>query len=115
MASDSFLDDFIQNDSEIKKRCLSFIDFDQELDNEKHDVPLQDMYNRGLALTQRGNERQNLQLEGGQRCGLTGYIPSAEEGLMMGANPQPKDLVMELGRTPESEIELSKRRRGLLR
>lgn len=108
MGSHSFLDSFIRNDDEVKKHYLS-------LDNETHDVPLRDMYNRGLVFTQQGNERRNLQLEGEERCGLTGYVPSAEQGLMMGANPQPKDLIIDLGSAPEEEIELSKRRRGLIR
>jgi hypothetical protein len=110
-----FLDNFIVNNDEVKNRCLSISDFDQELDNEKHDVPLQDLYNRGLVLTQQGRERQNLQLEGGERCGLTGYIPSMEEGMKMGAQPKPHALVLELEGMPESEIELSKKRRGLIR
>lgn len=110
-----FLDNFITNNDEVKNRCLSLMDFGQELDNEKHDVPLQDLYNRGLTLTQDGRERQNLQLEGGERCGLTGYIPSMEQGLAMGAKPKPQALVLDLEGMPEEEIELSKKRRGLSR
>lgn len=112
MGPDAFLDNFIVDNDEVKKRCLNITDFGQELGNENNDVPLQDLYNRGLVLTQQGNERQNLQLEGGQRCGLTGYIPSAEEGLMMGAKPKPRGLIMELGEVPEDEKELSLMRRG---
>jgi len=110
-----FLDNFIVTNDEVKNRCLSLMDFGQELDNEKHDVPLQDLYNRGLVLTQEGRERQNLQLEGGERCGLTGYIPSMGEGMKMGANPKPRSLVLELEGIPEDEIEMSKQRRGLRR
>jgi hypothetical protein len=112
---DAFLDNFIVTDSEVKKRCLSPLDFGGELDNENNDVPLNDMYNRGLVLTQEGRERQNLQLEGGQRCGLTGYIPSAEEGMEMGASPQSRSLIVELGEPNEMDIEMSRKRRGLTR
>ena len=59
---DAFLDSYIGTNDEVKKRCLSPLDFDGELDNEMNDVPLQDMYNRGLVLTQEGRERTNLQL-----------------------------------------------------
>jgi hypothetical protein len=112
---DAFLDNFIVSDSEVKNRCLSAFDFGGELDNENNDVPLNDMYNRGLALTQQGRERQNLQIEGGPRCGLTGLIPSAEEGLMMGASPKPQSLILELGEPDEEEIAMSRKRRGLTR
>jgi len=115
MGPDAFLDNFIVTNDEVKNRCVSIQDFGAELDNETHDVPLQDMYNRGLALTQQGRERQNLQIEGGERCGLTGYIPSAEEGMAMGASPKPRALVLELEGMPESEMELSRKRRGLSR
>ncbi|MCJ7658531.1 MAG: hypothetical protein MUO67_05235, partial [Anaerolineales bacterium] len=80
-----------------------------------NDVPLQDMYNRGLVLTQEGRERTNLQLEGGERCGLTGLIPSAEQGMMMGASPKPQGILMALGAPDENQIEMSKKRRGLTR
>lgn len=109
-----FLDNFIVNNDEVKNRCLSLMDFGEPLDNEKHDVPLQDLYNRGLVLTQEGRERQNLQIEGAERCGLTGYIPSMEQGMAMGASPKPKALVLELGQIPDDEIQLSKKRRGLI-
>jgi hypothetical protein len=115
MSPDAFLDDFIVSDDEVKNRCLSFGDFGAPLDNENNDVPLQDMFNRGLVLTQQGRERQNLQLEGGERCGLTGYIPSAEEGLMMGASPKPQGILMNLGEPGEAEIKMSKRRLGMTR
>jgi hypothetical protein len=112
---DAFLDSFIGSNDEVKKRCLSPLDFDGELDNEMNDVPLQDMFNRGLVLTQQGRERQNLQLEGGERCGLTGYIPSAEQGLMMGASPKPQGILMALGVPDENQLEMSKKRRGITR
>ena len=112
---DAFLDNFIVSDSTVKSRCLSPLDFGGELDNENNDVPLNDLYNTGLALTQQGRERQNLQIEGGSRCGLTGLIPSAEEGMMRGASPQPRSLILEREGPAENEIEMSKKRRGLTR
>ena len=112
---DAFLDSFIGTNDEVKRRCLSPLDFGGELDNEMNDVPLQDLYNRGLVLTQEGRERTHLQLEGGDRCGLTGYIPSAEQGLMMGASPKPQGILMELGEPDETERVMSKKRLGLMR
>jgi hypothetical protein len=109
----SFLDAFVQD--EVDCRCLTEEDFGQPLDNEENDVPLYDMYNRGLAACQEGNERQNLSLAEGRRPGLTGYIPSAEEGAQMGAKPRPRSLVVSLDSIPEEERELSAKRRGLLR
>ena len=114
MTPDAFLDQFVVND-EVINRCITEADLGGPVDNEMHDVPLQDMYNRGLALTQEGRERANLQIEGGDRCGLTGYIPSMEEGMMMGASPKPKALVMELEGPSEEEKEMSMMRRGLKR
>jgi hypothetical protein len=108
----SFLDAFVQD--EVNCRCLTEEDFGQPLANEENDVPLYDMYNRGLVACQEGNERQNLSLAE-SRPGLTGYIPSAEEGVAMGANPKPRSLVMELEMIPEQERELSAQRRGLRR
>jgi hypothetical protein len=46
---------------------------------------------------------------------MTGYIPSMEEGLSMGASPKPKTLVLELEEPDEEEQMLSAKRRGLLR
>jgi hypothetical protein len=109
----SFLDAFVQD--EVKSRCLSEEDFGQPLANEENDVPLYDMYNRGLAACQQGNERQNLSLAEGRRPGLTGYIPSMEQALEMGAAPKPKGLVLELEMVPEKEKALSAKRRGLTR
>ena len=109
-----FLDSFVQD--ELKCRCLDEEDFGQPLSNENNDVPLYDQYNRGLVLSEQGLERTNLALEGNQeRFGLTGYIPSAEEGLAMGASPKPKALILDLGEPDEDEMILSAKRRGLLR
>ena len=109
-----FLDSFIQD--EVNCRCLGEEAFGAPLANEENDVPLYDQYNRGLALTVQGLERTNLALEGGEkRPGLTGYIPSAEEGLAMGASPKPRALVLDLGAPEEEELVLSAKRRGLMR
>jgi hypothetical protein len=109
-----FLDSFVQN--EVKCRCLDEGDFGQPLANEENDVPLYDQYNRGLVLGEQGLERTNLALEGGEeRPGLTGYIPSAEEGFEMGASPKPKALILDLGEPEEDEVLLSAKRRGIMR
>jgi hypothetical protein len=78
LGATGFLNDFVKD--EVKCRGLSVEDFGAEIDNEKNDIPLYDMYNRGLAVCEEGMERKNLQLEG-KRPGLTGYIPSMEEGM----------------------------------
>jgi hypothetical protein len=101
-----FLDSFIQD--EVKCR------FGAPLDNETNDVPLMDMYNRGLVACQQGRERNPLNLEG-QRPGTTGYIPSMEEGLQMGASPKPRALVLDLEGPSEEMLEQSRKRRGLSR
>jgi hypothetical protein len=109
-----FLDSFVQD--ELNCRCLTEEDFGAPLANENNDVPLYDQYNRGLVLSEQGLERTNLALEGGEkRPGLTGYIPSAEEGLEMGASPKPKALILDLGEPEEDELVLSAKRRGLRR
>ena len=114
MGAAGFLDSFVTN--EVKCRCLDEEDFEQPIDNAENDVPLYDQFNRGLVATQQGFERTNLSLEGNQeRPGLTGYIPSAEQGLAMGAKPKPKALVMELGEPDEDERVMSMKRRGLMR
>jgi hypothetical protein len=107
-----FLDSFVQD--ELKCRYLNEEDFGQPLAHEENDVPLYDMYNRGLTLCEQGLERNPLNLEGA-RPGMTGYIPSMEEGLAMGATPKPKTLVLELEEPDEEEQMLSAKRRGLLR
>jgi len=99
---------------EVMCRCLNQATFGTDLDNEENDVPLYDQYNRGLTLCEEGIPRQSLQLEGG-RPGMTGYIPSMEEGLAMGASPRPKTLILELEEPEETEQMLSAKRRGLLR
>jgi hypothetical protein len=107
-----FLDSFVQD--ELKCRCLDEEDFGQPLANEENDVPLYDMYNRGLVACEQGLERNPLNLEGA-RLGTTGYIPSMEQGLAMGASPRPKSLILELEEPDEEEQMLSAKRRGLLR
>jgi hypothetical protein len=109
-----FLDSFVQD--EVKCRCLDFEeDFGQPLANEENDVPLYDMYNRGLVACEQGMERNPLNIEGMERPGVTGYIPSMEEGMAMGASPKPKALVLELGEPTEEMKEMSRKRRGLTR
>ena len=92
-----FLDSFVQD--ELDCRCLELEDFGAPLDNAENDVPLYDMYNRGLTACQQGLERNPLNLEG-QRPGTTGYIPSMEEAVSQypGSSPRPKTLVLEIGR-----------------
>ena len=109
----SFLDAFVQD--EVMCRCLDEEDFGQPLANEENDVPLYDMYNRGLVACEQGLERNPLSLEGMKRPGLTGLIPSMEEGLAMGASPKPRSLVLELEEPDENEKILSAKRRGLTR
>ena len=99
---------------EVICRCLNQATFGTDLDNEENDVPLYDQYNRGLTLCEEGIPRQSLELEGA-RPGMTGYIPSMEEGLAMGASPRPKTLVLELEEPEEMERMLSAKRRGLRR
>jgi hypothetical protein len=117
-----FLDSFVQD--EVRCRCLNEEDFGQPINNEENDVPLYDMYNRGLAACEQGMERTNLGLEGnpalqGQRPGMTGYIPSMEEALenYPGAAPKPKTLMITLPSADKMEQEqlLSQKRRGLSR
>jgi len=116
---DHFLNAFIGSNDEVKNRMLSIVDFGQELDNEQNDVPLYDQFNRGLVATQENRPRINLSLDPmeNKRCGVTGTIPSAEEGIMMGAAPQPRTLMIDLEETEpsEEEMELSRKRRGLSR
>jgi hypothetical protein len=109
----AFLDAFVQD--EVMCRCLDEGDFGQPLDNEENDVPLYDMYNRGLVACEQGLERNPLFLEGMKRPGVTGLIPSMEEGLAMGASPKPRSLVLELEEPDEKEKMLSAKRLGLRR
>ena len=107
-----FLDSFVQD--EVMCRCLDEDDFGAPIDNAENDVPLYDMYNRGLTACQQGMERNPLNLEG-QRPGTTGYIPSMEQGLQMGASPKPRALVLDLEGPNEEMLEQSRKRRGLSR
>lgn len=110
-----FLDSFVQD--EIKCRCLSEEDFGAPLDNAENDIPLYDMYNRGLAACEQGLERTNLGLEGMSRPGKTGYIPGVEEaGMYPGTLPVPKTKVLVLPPADQTaEGILSAKRRGLIR
>ncbi len=114
MNAAGFLDSFVQD--EVMCRCLDEEDFGQPLDNSENDVPLYDMYNRGLVACQQGLERNPLNLEGG-RIGTTGYIPSVEEAMeeYPASSPKPKTLVLSLGAPSREMVEESKRRRGLTR
>ena len=109
-----FLDSFIQD--EIDCRCLTEEDFGAPLDTAENDVPLYDMYNRGLVACEQGLERNPLNLEGA-RPGMTGYIPSMEEAVdkYPASSPRPKSLVLELESPSETEKILSAKRRGVLR
>lgn len=107
-----FLDGFMD---EVMCRCIGEDDFGQTLANQNNDVPLQDMYNRGLVAPMQGLERNPLHIEGMKRPGVSGLIPSMEEGVAMGASPKPHALVLEL---PEADDEMkiqSAKRRGLMR
>ena len=97
LGATNFLGDFVKD--EMKCRVLSVEDFGAPIDNEKNDVPLYDMYNRGLAACENGMNRMNL----GQRPGLTGYIPSMEDGVKQGASVKPKTLLMVLD-SPNSKM-----------
>ena len=44
------------------------------------------------------------------RCRLTGTIPSAEEGMMHGAEPQPRQLVVDMGQLSPEEQEVAMNR-----
>ena len=92
MNAAGFLDSFVQD--EVNCRCISEADFGQPLDNAKNDVPLYDMYNRGLAACEEGMERQNLSLNEINRPGKTGYIPAVEDAHMYpGTLPMPSSRV----------------------
>ena len=108
-----FLDSFVED--EVKCRMVSEIDFGQPVANEENDVPLYDNQNRGLSLCQEGMERKNLGTEPMARPGLTGYIPSMEEGAEAGASPKSKMILMDLGAPSEEMMAQSKKRRGLSR
>ena len=98
LGSSKFLGDFVKD--EMNCRVLSLEDFGAPIDNENNDLPLYDMYNRGLAVCQKGMESQNL----GRRPGMTGYIPSMEEAVKNypATSVKPKTLLMVLG-SPNSK------------
>tara|TARA_R100001510_G_scaffold17963_1_gene15331 strand:+ start:512 stop:832 length:321 start_codon:yes stop_codon:yes gene_type:complete len=102
LGATNFLSDFVKD--EVKCRGLSIEDFGAQIDNEKNDIPLYDMYNRGLAACEQGMERKNLGMEG-QRPGLTGYIPSMEEAMKNypGVSVRPKTLLLALD-SPNSKM-----------
>ena len=108
----NFLSSFIEDNDELKTRLATISDFGQELNNENNDVPVYDQFNRGIAVTQETRPRTNLSIDPGelQRCGVTGTIPSAEQGIAMGAMPQPRQLMMEI---PEELMEDEVRQRKL--
>jgi len=105
-----FLDEFMGSNSTLKERMLTLDSFGQPLDNETNDVPLYDQYNTGLAATQQNmSDRINLSVDprAQPRCGLTGMIPSAEQGMMHGAEPQPRQLVVDMGQLSPEEQEVA--------
>ena len=106
----AFLDEFMGNHDQLKQRMATMDTFGQPMDNEANDVPLYDEYNTGLALTQQNmSDRVNLSIDprAQPRCGLTGLIPSAEMGMMHGAQPQPRQLVVDMGQLSPEEQELA--------
>ena len=110
-----FLDEFMGNNDELKQRMATLDTFGQPMDNEANDVPLYDQYNRGLTLTQEDmSDRMNLSIDprAQPRCGLTGVIPSTEMGMMQGAEPQPRQLVVDMGQLSpeEQEVAMTKQR-----
>ena len=107
-----FLSSFIKDNDELKTRMVTISDFGQELDNENNDVPVYDQFNRGLAVTQEMRPRTNLAIdpEELQRCGVTGTIPSAEQGMAMGAMPQPRQLMVDMGDFAPEEMEMDEKK-----
>lgn len=111
----NFLDEFMGNNDELKQRMATLDTFGQPMDNEANDVPLYDQYNTGLALTQEDmSDRMNLSIDprAQPRCGLTGVIPSAEMGMNHGAQPQPRQLVVDMGQLSpeEQQVAMAKQR-----
>lgn len=103
---DGFLSAFIEGNDTLRQRMVDMNDIGQPLDNEAHDVPMYDQYNTGLAVTQNDMPRANLSIDprAQPRCGVTGTIPSAEEGMMQGAMPQPRQLLVDMGQlSPKSK------------
>lgn len=106
-----FLNEFMGNNDTLKSRLATIDTFGQPLDNEHHDVPVYDQYNTGLAVTQQNmSDRVNLAVDPRvqPRCGVTGTIPSAEEGMMHGAQPQPRQLIVDMGQLSPEEQEVTK-------
>jgi hypothetical protein len=113
-----FLSSFIEGNDELKTRLATISDFGQELGNENNDVPVYDQFNRGIAVTQESRPRTNLSIDPGelQRCGVTGTIPSAEQGIAMGAMPQSRQLMVEIPEElMEDEVKQRKLKTGLNR
>ena len=113
-----FLSSFIEDNDELKTRLATISDFGQELDNQNNDVPVYDQFNRGIAVTQESRPRTNLSIDPGelQRCGVTGTIPSAEQGIAMGAMPQSRQLMVEIPEElMEDEVKQRKLKTGLNR
>ena len=113
----NFLDSFLETNDELKERMVTLDSFGQPLDNVANDVPVYDQYNRGLAITQNDMPRDNLSIDprAQPRCGLTGMIPSAEMGIMQGAEPQPRQLMVDMGQMTPEELEMAKFNQRVLR
>tara|TARA_R100001509_G_C4723861_1_gene167439 strand:+ start:76 stop:435 length:360 start_codon:yes stop_codon:yes gene_type:complete len=113
----NFLSDFIETNDELRERMATLDSFGQPLDNVANDVPVYDQYNRGLAITQNDMPRDNLSIDprAQPRCGLTGMIPSAEMGIMQGAEPQPRQLMVDMGQMTPEELEMAKFNQRVLR
>jgi len=106
-----FLNEFMGNNDTLKTRMATLDTFGQPLANANNDVPVYDEYNTGLAITQDNmSDRVNLAVDprAQPRCGVTGMIPSAEEGMMHGATPQPRQLLVDMGQMSPEEMELAK-------
>ena len=113
-----FLEEFMGNNDTLKDRMLTLDSFGQPLDNEANDVPLYDQYNTGLAATQQNmSDRINLSIDprAQPRCGLTGTIPSAEQGIAMGAMPQPRQLMVDMGDFAPEEMEMDEKKQRKLK
>jgi hypothetical protein len=112
-----FLSSFIEGNDELKTRLATVSDFGQELDNENNDVPVYDQFNTGIAVTQQSRPRTNLSIDPGelQRCGVTGTIPSAEQGIAMGAMPQPRQLMVDMGDFAPEEMEMDEKKQRKLK
>lgn len=105
-----FLNEFMGNHDQLKQRMATLDTFGQPLDNETNDVPVYDQYNTGLSVTEQDmSDRVNLSIDprSQPRCGLTGLIPSAEMGIQQGAEPQPRQLVVDMGQLSPEEQELA--------